>query len=199
MFRRRTDVTEEKQRAPFEVLEEAILSRRCTAGRVLTYEAITAIDLDRQIEDQATPVKVMEMPQGANAVCGRGLNRKNMALYTGSRYVVEILPIMVDTHSAPDYLERLVKHTLLQVDTLFFAMLGYLQENRHPPVDPFSKSGTVLIVDGSLAGAEKLTTRNIPLASTNGSLLRLGNPVVLRTGTGWQMTSYLGLGVYATW
>lgn len=192
-------MTKEKQRAPFEMLEDAILSRRCTAAKVLTYEAITAIDLDRHIEEQVTPVKVMEMPQGANAVCGRGLSRKNMVLYTGRRYVVEVLPIMVDTHSAPDYLEQLVHLTLLQVDALFFAMLGYLQENRHPPADHSSKAGTVLTVGTSVPGAEKLTTRNIPLASTNGSLLRLGNPVVLRTGTGWQMTSHLGLGVYATW
>jgi hypothetical protein len=192
-------MTEEKQRAPFEVLEEAILSRRCTAAKVLTYKAITAIDLDRHTEEQVTPVKVMEMPQGANAVCGRGLDHKNMALYTGRRYVVEVLPIMVETHSAPDYLEQLVHLTLLQVDALFFAMLGYLQENRHPPADHSSEAGTVLIVGKSVTGAEELITRNIPLASTNGSLLCLGHPTVIRTATGWQMTSYIGVGVYATW
>lgn len=192
-------MTEEKQRAPFEVLEEAVLGRRCTAAKVLTYKAITTIDLDRHTEEQVTPVKVMEMPQGANAVCGRGLNRKDMALYTGRRYVVEVLPIMVETHSAPDYLEQLVHLTLLQVDALFFAMLGYLQENRHPPADHSSEAGTVLIVGKSVTGAEELTTRNIPLASTNGSLLCLGHPTVIRIATGWQMTSYIGVGVYATW
>ncbi len=191
-------MTEKEQRAPFEVLEEAIRERRCTAAKVLHYEVISAIDLDRNLGEPST-VKVLEMPEGANAVCGRGLHRKSMVLYTGRRYMVEVVPITVAAVDDPDYLDQLVRYTLLEVDSLFIAMLSYLQENRHPPVDPYKDSGAVLVVGSSVPLVERLTTRSIPMATTNGSLLRLGNPVVLRTGVGWQMTSYIGIGVYATW